>query len=75
MKINANKIELTGNGVINILNSGTTTINAARLNLNGIITANGNIQILENGSIIANNGTFNNVARNLVRTPGLFKFL
>ena len=32
VKINANKIELTGNGVIDILNTGTTTINASRIN-------------------------------------------
>ena len=40
VQINANKIALTGNGIINILNTGTTTINASRINLNGIVTAN-----------------------------------
>ena len=58
VKINANKIELTGNGVIDILNTGTTTINASRINLNGVVTANQNFKILSDGSMEAKNGTF-----------------
>lgn len=59
VKINANKIELTGNGLINILNTGTTTINAPRINLNGVVTANENFKILADGSMVAQNGLFN----------------
>jgi len=33
-------------------------IQASRLKLEGIITADGNVQILEDGSIVVNNGTF-----------------
>lgn len=58
VQINANKIALTGNGIINILNTGTTTINASRINLNGIVTANQNFKILADGSMEAKNGTF-----------------
>lgn len=58
VKIAANKIALTGNGIIDILNTGTTTINAARLNINGIVTANQNFKILSDGSMEAKNGTF-----------------
>lgn len=59
VKIDANKIELTGNGLINILNTGTTTINAPRINLNGVVTANENFKILADGSMVAQNGLFN----------------
>lgn len=59
VKINANKIELTGNGIIDILNTGTTTINAPRINLNGVVTANENFKILTDGSMVAQNGLFN----------------
>lgn len=58
VQIAANKIALTGNGVIDILNSGTTTINARRINLNGIVTANENFKILSDGSMEARNGKF-----------------
>lgn len=58
VQIAANKIALTGNGVIDILNSGTTTISATRINLNGIVTANGNFKILADGSMEAKNGKF-----------------
>ena len=34
------------------------TIEAKNINLNGIVTANGNFRILEDGSMEANNGTF-----------------
>lgn len=58
VKINANKIALTGNGIIDILNTGTTTISASRINLNGVVTANQNFKILADGSMVAQNGTF-----------------
>lgn len=58
VKINANKIALTGNGIISIINTGTTTINAAKINLNGVVTANENFKILADGSMVAKNGTF-----------------
>lgn len=35
------------------------TINASKISLEGIITANGNVKITEDGSIEVNNGTFN----------------
>lgn len=59
VQINANKIALTGNGIINILNTGTTSISADRINLNGVVTANQNFKILSDGSMEAKNGTFN----------------
>lgn len=59
VKISANKIALTGNGIINIINTGTTTINAAKINLNGVVTANENFKILADGSMMAKNGVFN----------------
>lgn len=58
IKIDANKISLTGNGLIEILNTGTTSIVADRIKLEGLVTANGNFRILENGSMEALNGTF-----------------
>lgn len=59
VRINANKIALTGNGIISIINTGTTTINAAKINLHGIVTANENFKILADGSMVAKNGLFN----------------
>ncbi|HBI73653.1 MAG TPA: hypothetical protein DDY59_10725 [Lachnospiraceae bacterium] len=68
VKINANKIELTGNGLINILNTGTTTINLPRINLHGVVTANENFKILTDGSMAAKNGTFDgNVVTNSIQ--------
>lgn len=58
IKIDANKIALTGNGVIDILNTGTTTIKASRINLSGLVTANENFKILNDGSMLAVNGVF-----------------
>lgn len=58
IKIDANKISLTGNGLIEILNTGTTSIVADRIKLEGLVTANGNFKILEDGSIQAENGKF-----------------
>lgn len=58
VKINANKIELTGNGLIGILNTGTTTIKAPIISLEGLTTINGNFKILEDGSMSTKNGLF-----------------
>lgn len=56
--INANKIALTGNGIIELINTGTTTIKAAKISLEGLVTANKNFSIDTSGNVTANNGTF-----------------
>lgn len=69
IKIDANKISLTGNGLIEILNTGTTSIVADRIKLEGLVTANENFKILEDGSIQAQNGKFTGVVN---ATSGTF---
>ena len=55
VQIAANKIALTGNGLISILNTGTTTISASRINLTG----NGIINILNTGTTTINASRIN----------------
>lgn len=58
IKISANRIDLTGNGVINLINNfGTTTLNASRINLNGLVTANGSFKINTSGYMECIGGT------------------
>lgn len=62
IQINADNIALKvdKNGVISSINqsSEAVTINASKINLNGVVTANENFKILTDGSMVANNGTF-----------------
>ena len=53
--------KVSTNGVISAINQTAESIkiHANRISLEGIITANGNIKILEDGSIEAKNGKFN----------------
>lgn len=49
IRISADQIDITGDGLISIVNSGTTTINAARLNINGAFSANNTFKIDTSG--------------------------
>lgn len=49
IKITADMIDITGDGIISIINSGTTTISAARLNINGAFSANETFKIDTSG--------------------------
>ena len=56
----ASKTMEDGKTIISKINqtADSTTINAARINLNGAISANGNVQITTDGKLIAANGEF-----------------
>ena len=56
----ASKTMEDGKTIISKINqtADSTTINAARINLNGAISANGNVQITTDGKLIAVNGQF-----------------
>ena len=55
VKISANKIALTGNGIISIINSGTTTISANKIALTG----DGIISLINSGTTTINAGKIN----------------
>lgn len=53
--------ELTGANIALRINNDTSeaTINADKININGVISANGNFEVDTDGNMICNNGTFN----------------
>lgn len=57
VQINANKIALTAKGIVDIINSGTTTISADKINLSGYVTVNSlksaGMTVIEGGGITA----------------------
>lgn len=57
IRISADQIDMTANDFINIINQGTTTINASRINLNGVVTANNSFKIDTSGYMTCTGGT------------------
>lgn len=57
IRISADQIDMTANDFINIINQGTTTINASRINLNGVVTANNTFKIDTSGYMTCTGGT------------------
>lgn len=59
-----NKIN-DGSEIISTINQTAedVSINANKINLNGVVTANNNFKILSDGSMKANNGTFNGIIK------------
>lgn len=62
IELNKDQIELkvSKDKLISTINQSaeTVAIKADRINLNGVVTANNNFKILEDGSMVAKNGTF-----------------
>lgn len=52
--------KVTAASIVTAINKDTSsiTLNASKINLNGVVTANNNVQITTDGKIIANDGTF-----------------
>lgn len=57
IRISADQIDMTANEFISIINQGTTTINASRINLNGVVTANNTFKIDTSGYMTCTGGT------------------
>lgn len=63
-------IDLSASNLINIISAGTAKIKAHNIDLEGIVTANENFKILEDGSMEAANGKFSG---QITATSGSFK--
>lgn len=73
IKINSDNISLKvdKDGIVSSINQSpeSVSINANKINLHGIVTANENFKILEDGSMVAKNGTFSGT---LASADGIF---
>lgn len=73
IKINSDNISLKvdKDGIVSSINQSpeSVSINANKINLHGVVTANENFKILEDGSMVAKNGTFSGT---LASANGIF---
>ena len=73
IKINSDNISLKvdKDGIVSSINQSpeSVSINANKINLHGIVTANENFKILEDGSMVTKNGTFSGT---LASADGIF---